>query len=80
MEFASKVIKIDENFNVKMTIWDTAGQESFKSIIRSYYRNSSAVFLVYDITKYPRPHAARTPSSPSATGSPRPTRTRPRTS
>lgn len=34
-----------------MTIWDTAGQESFKSIIRSYYRNSSAVFLVYDITK-----------------------------
>ena len=35
-----------------MTIWDTAGQESFKSIIRSYYRNSSAVFLVYDITKY----------------------------
>jgi Ras-related protein Rab-2A len=45
------MIKIDENFNIKMTIWDTAGQESFKSIIKSYYRNSSAVFLVYDITK-----------------------------
>lgn len=63
-----------------MTIWDTAGQESFKSIIRSYYRNSSAVFLVYDITKYPPAHAARTPSSASTPGSPRPTRTRPRTS
>jgi Ras-related protein Rab-2A len=46
------MIKIDDNFNIKMTIWDTAGQESFKSIIKSYYRNSSSVFLVYDITKY----------------------------
>jgi Ras-related protein Rab-2A len=62
VEFASKVIKIDENFNVKMTIWDTAGQESFKSIIKSYYRNSSAVFLVYDITKYLIEDEAKIPS------------------
>ena len=59
VEFASKVIKIDENFNVKMTIWDTAGQESFKSIIKSYYRNSSAVFLVFDITKYRMKYSVR---------------------
>lgn len=52
VQFASKLVKIDDVFNVKLTIWDTAGQESFKSIIKSYYRNSSAVFLVYDITKY----------------------------
>jgi Ras-related protein Rab-2A len=44
-----------------MTIWDTAGQESFKSIIKSYYRNSSAVFLVYDITKYSVRHVAKSP-------------------
>ena len=51
MEFASKVIRIDDKFNVKMQIWDTAGQESFKSIIKSYYRNSSVVFLVYSIVQ-----------------------------
>jgi len=26
VEFAAKVIKIDDNFNVKLQIWDTAGQ------------------------------------------------------
>ena len=51
VEFASKIIKIDDKFNVKLQIWDTAGQESFKSIIKSYYRNSSVVFLVYSIIK-----------------------------
>lgn len=29
---------------------DTAGQEKFRSITRSYYRNSAGVLLVYDIT------------------------------
>lgn len=34
-----------------MQIWDTAGQESFKSITRSYYRGSIGAIIVYDITK-----------------------------
>lgn len=34
---------------MKLQIWDTAGQESFRSIIKSFYRNVSAVFLVYNI-------------------------------
>lgn len=33
-----------------MQLWDTAGQEKFKSITRSYYRNSVGVIIVYDIT------------------------------
>ena len=33
-----------------MQIWDTAGQESFRSIIRIFYKGSHAVVLVYDIT------------------------------
>ena len=50
VEFASKVVRIDEQFSAKLTIWDTAGQETFRSIIKTYYRNCSALFLVYDLT------------------------------
>jgi len=38
--------------SVKSHFWDTAGQESFRSITRSYYRNSAAVILCYDISRY----------------------------
>ena len=37
---------------VKLQIWDTAGQESFQAIVKSFYRSASAVILVYNITKY----------------------------
>lgn len=52
VEFASKKVDIDENFKVKLQIWDTAGQESFRSIVKSFYRNAASVILVYNITKY----------------------------
>ena len=35
---------------INLGLWDTAGQESFKSIVRSYYRGSICAILVYDIT------------------------------
>jgi small GTP-binding protein len=35
---------------VKLQIWDTAGQERFRSISKSYFRNSVGAVLVYDIT------------------------------
>lgn len=54
VEFGYKLIEINDNNNniipIKLHIWDTAGQESFKSITRSYYRASAGVILVYDIT------------------------------
>ena len=50
MEFASRIIKVDQNVNIKLQIWDTAGQESFRSVTRSYYRGAICCILVYDIT------------------------------
>ena len=51
IEFATKTIRVDENYSVKLTIWDTAGQESFKSIVKNFYRNSHAVMLVFNIAE-----------------------------
>ena len=50
VEFANKDIILKDETKIKLNIWDTAGQETFKSITRSYFRNSSGVILVYDIT------------------------------
>ena len=36
--------------SVRVQIWDTAGQEAFRSITRSYYKSSTCAFIVYDIT------------------------------
>ena len=44
------MINIDGK-QIKLQIWDTAGQESFRSITRSYYRGAAGALLVYDITR-----------------------------
>lgn len=51
VEFASRIVTVDEGVNVKLQVWDTAGQEAFKSITRSYYRGAICCILVYDITR-----------------------------
>ena len=48
-DYTSKQIKIDEK-NVLIQIWDTAGQEVFRSITRSYYKNTSCALVVFDVT------------------------------
>merc|ERR1712151_1470402 len=50
VEFGARMVTID-NKNIKLQIWDTAGQESFKSITRSYYRGAAGALLVYDISR-----------------------------
>ena len=50
MEFGSKHI-IYNNSDYLVQIWDTAGQEQYKSITRSYYKESAVAMMVYDIRK-----------------------------
>ncbi|KAL9088099.1 MAG: hypothetical protein Q9159_003297 [Coniocarpon cinnabarinum] len=38
--------------SMKLSLWDTAGQETYKSITRSYFRGASGALLVFDITRH----------------------------
>lgn len=38
------------NKNVLVKIWDSAGQERFKTVTRQYYKNAEGVMLIYDVT------------------------------
>ena len=49
VEFGAKNIEIN-NKKYRLQIWDTAGQENYRSITRAYYKNSVCAILVYDIT------------------------------
>ena len=49
VDFMSKKLRY-RGQNIKLQIWDSAGQEKYKGLIPSYVRNSSIVFVVYDIS------------------------------
>jgi small GTP-binding protein len=40
-----------DNIKVQLHIWDTAGQEKFRSLGPIYYRNALGALIVYDITQ-----------------------------
>jgi len=50
VEFGAKNIALKDGTWVKLQIWDTAGQENFKSVTRGYYRSSAVAIIVYDIS------------------------------
>ena len=47
-EFYIFNIKIN-NLNINLQIWDTCGQEEYRSLISSFYKNSSLAIIVYAI-------------------------------
>ena len=50
VELSTKNYIFDNN-EVKVQIWDTAGQEKYRSITSSYYKGAQGCLLVYDITR-----------------------------
>ena len=50
VDFKTKKIEIDGQ-NVKLQIWDTAGQEKFRAITKAYYRGAHGILVVFDISR-----------------------------
>lgn len=41
-----------QNTKLKLQVWDTCGQEVYRSLISSFYRDTSLAILVYSINEY----------------------------
>ena len=50
VDFKLKNIEIDGK-KIKLQIWDTAGEERFRTITTSYYKGAHAILIVFDITE-----------------------------
>ena len=51
VDFLMKSIIINGQ-TVKLQLWDTAGQEKYKSMVSSYYRGANVALIVFDITNH----------------------------
>lgn len=49
-EFYTFNVKIDDKI-IKLQIWDTCGQEIYRSLISSFYKNSAITMIVYSIDR-----------------------------
>ena len=50
VDFFSKSIKIDKNLYTNLKIYDTAGQEKYRALIKKYYQGTDGIILVFDLT------------------------------
>ena len=49
--YASKILEFPKlNKKISVDIWDTAGQEKYKSLTKFFYKDAAVAILVYDIT------------------------------
>lgn len=51
IDLVKKDIEI-QNKVVRLQIWDSAGQERFRSITKNYYRNANGILLVFDMSDF----------------------------
>ena len=49
IDFKTKMIQKGENL-IKISIYDTAGEEKYRHLIKNYYNGSNGILLVFDIT------------------------------
>lgn len=49
--FTSKSLVFEDGKILRFDIWDTAGQEKYRSLTQMFYKDANAAVLVYDITR-----------------------------
>ncbi len=50
IDFKTKIIE-HKNERIKLVIYDTSGQERYRTIAANYYKNADGILFVYDITQ-----------------------------
>ena len=48
--YATKAILTKEGITIMLDIWDTAGQEKYRTLIKFFYKDADCIVLGYDIT------------------------------
>ena len=49
VDYSTKIFKMNDSARVKLQMWDTAGQENFISLIRTYYKDVAGGIIVFDV-------------------------------
>ena len=50
LDYRLKTLTLKNRKTVKLQIWDTAGQDRFRSITKNYYKKANGIILIYDVT------------------------------
>ena len=51
VDFRIKTFKID-NDTIKVELWDTTGNKTFRDIVKIFYKRTNCVVFIYDITEH----------------------------
>ena len=51
LDYKLKYIQLDSGEIIKVQLWDTAGQDRYRTIAKNYYKGSHGILLLYDVTK-----------------------------
>ena len=50
LDYRLKSMVLKNGKNIKLQIWDTAGQDRFRAITKNYYKGANGIILIYDVT------------------------------
>jgi len=51
LDYKLKYVQLESGEMIKVQLWDTAGQDRYRTIAKNYYKGSHGILLLYDITK-----------------------------
>ena len=50
MDCKYKKVDLENGESIRLQLWDTAGQDRFRSITRNLYKGAAGIMLIYDVT------------------------------